>query len=573
MPPVVPSAESLVKNQLRARIQQGIDTLRDRGIVPADLASVDFVVERPKDRSHGDFSTNAALLLAKPARSNPRAVAQALIDALPAGDDIAAVDIAGPGFLNFRLAPAAWQRLLRDILEQGGQYGRNDSGKGHRAGVEYVSANPTGPLHVGHGRAAVIGDCIARVLAANGWDVAREFYYNDAGVQIENLARSVQARALGIAPDAEGWPAEGYRGDYIADVAQAYLRGETVEFEDHRVTAAGDPQDLDAIRQFSVAYLRREQNADLAAYGVGFDVYFLESALYAQNKVEETVRELVAHGHTYEDGGALWLRTTDFGDDKDRVMRKSDGTYTYFVPDVAYHMSKWQRGYERAITELGADHHGSLARVRAGLQALDAGIPPGWPEYVLHQMVTVMRGGEEVKLSKRAGSYLTLRDLVEEAGRDATRWFLLARKPDSQLTFDIDLARSQSLDNPVYYVQLSHARICGLWRQLRERGLAFDAGNGLVQPLDLENNATRNLLTELARYPDVVAAAGEHLEPHLITIYLHDLAQAFQSYYNDHQFLVDDTDLRDARLALAQATRQVLANGLELIGVTAPEAM
>jgi len=573
MPPVVPSAESLVKNQLRARIQQGIDTLRDRGIVPADLASPDFVVERPKDRSHGDFSTNAALLLAKPARTSPRAVAQALIDALPAGDDIAAVDIAGPGFLNFRLAPAAWQHLLRDILQQGDRYGRNASGKGHRAGVEYVSANPTGPLHVGHGRAAVIGDCIARVLAANGWDVAREFYYNDAGVQIENLARSVQARALGIAPDAEGWPAEGYRGDYIADVAQAYLRGETVEFEDHRVTAAGDPQDLGAIRQFSVAYLRREQNADLAAYGVGFDVYFLESALYAQNKVEETVRELVAHGHTYEEGGALWLRTTDFGDDKDRVMRKSDGTYTYFVPDVAYHMSKWQRGYERAITELGADHHGSLARVRAGLQALDAGIPQGWPEYVLHQMVTVMRGGEEVKLSKRAGSYLTLRDLVEEAGRDATRWFLLARKPDSQLTFDIDLARSQSLDNPVYYVQLSHARICGLWRQLRERGLAFDAGNGLAQALDLENGATRNLLTELARYPDVVSAAGEHLEPHLITIYLHDLAQAFQSYYNDHQFLVDDSNLRDARLALAQATRQVLANGLELIGVTAPEAM
>jgi arginyl-tRNA synthetase len=573
MPAVVLSAESLVKTQLRARIQQGIDTLRDRGIVPGDVALPDFVVERPKDRSHGDFSTNAALLLAKPARTSPRNVAQALVDAIPTGDDIAAIDIAGPGFLNFRLAAGAWQEQLRAIHRQAGRYGRNDSGRGHRAGVEYVSANPTGPLHVGHGRAAVIGDCIARVLAANGWDVTREFYYNDAGVQIDNLARSVQARALGIAPDAEGWPAEGYRGDYIADVAQAYLRGETVEFEDHSVTAAADPQDLDAVRQFSVAYLRREQNADLAAYGVGFDVYFLESALYAQNKVEETVRELVAHGHTYEEGGALWLRTTDFGDDKDRVMRKSDGTYTYFVPDVAYHMSKWQRGYERAITELGADHHGSLARVRAGLQALDAGIPQGWPEYVLHQMVTVMRGGEEVKLSKRAGSYLTLRDLVEEAGRDATRWFLLARKPDSQLVFDIDLARSQSLDNPVYYVQLSHARICGLWRQLRERGLAFDADNGLAQALDLENNATRNLLTELARYPDVVAAAGEHLEPHLITIYLHELAQAFQSYYNDHQFLVDDPDLRDARLALAHATRQVLANGLDLIGVSAPEAM
>jgi arginyl-tRNA synthetase len=424
----------------------------------------------------------------------------------------------------------------------------------------------------------VIGDCIARVLAANGWDVVREFYYNDAGVQIDNLAKSVQARALGKTPDDADWPADGYRGDYIADVANAYLRGDTVEFEDsdskqHAVVGGKDPGDLDAIRHFAVAYLRREQNADLAAYGVSFDVYFLESSLYADDKVEETVRELVKHGHTYQEGGALWLRTTDFGDDKDRVMRKSDGTYTYFVPDVAYHLSKWQRGYERAITELGADHHGSLARVHAGLQALDAGIPQGWPEYVLHQMVTVMRGGEEVKLSKRAGSYLTLRDLVEEAGRDATRWFLLARKPDSQLTFDIDLARSQSLDNPVYYVQLSHARICGLWRQLKERGLGFDAGNGLAQPLDLDSAATRDLLTELSRWPEVVAAAGEHLEPHLVTIYLHELAQAFQSYYNDHQFLVDDADVRDARLALAQATKQVLANGLELIGVSAPEAM
>ena len=572
------AAQTPFRAQLAALIEQGIAALRAQGVVPADVATPEFVVERPKDRSHGDFSSNAALLLAKPAKSNPRAIAQALIAALPPSADIAAVEIAGPGFLNFRLAPAAWQRQLRAIHAQGAQFGRNTSGHGHRAGVEYVSANPTGPLHGGHGRNAVIGDCIARVLVANGWDVVREFYYNDAGAQIDNLAKSVQARALGRTPDDAGWPEDGYRGDYIVDVAQAYLRGDTVAFEDHSVTGAKDPQDLDAIRRFAVAYLRREQNADLAAYGVGFDVYFLESSLYADHKVEETVRELVAHGHTYEDGGALWLRTTDFGDDKDRVMRKSDGTFTYFVPDVAYHRSKWLRGYERAITVLGADHHGSLARVKAGLQALDCGIPAGYPDYMLYQMVTVMRGGEEVKLSKRAGSYLTLRDLVEEAGRDATRWFLLARKGDSQLTFDIDLARSQSLDNPVYYVQLSHARICGLWRQLRERGLGFDADNGLAQPLDLDGDspgsrATRHLLTELSRYPDVVASAGEHLEPHLLTAYLHELAQAFQSYYNDHQFLVDDTDLRDGRLALAQATRQVLANGLDLIGVSAPESM
>ncbi len=338
------------------------------------------------------------------------------------------------------------------------------------------------------------------------------------------------------------------------------------------MTGAKDPADLDAIRRFAVAWLRREQNDDLGAFGVAFDVYFLESSLYADGKVEETVRELIKHGHTYEEGGALWLRSTDFGDDKDRVMRKSDGSYTYFVPDVAYHLSKWQRGYERAITELGADHHGSLARVRAGLQALDAGIPQGWPEYVLHQMVTVMRGGEEVKLSKRAGSYLTLRDLIDEAGRDATRWFLVARKPDSQLTFDIDLARSQSLDNPVYYVQVSHARMCGLMRQLAERGLTYDATLGLSRPLE-DDEATAELVATLLRYPDVVETAGRDLEPHQVAAYLLELAQSFQSYYNDHQFLVDDAGLRSARLVLAQAARQTLANGLSLLGVNAPEVM
>lgn len=562
-----------MKSQLRALIEQGLDALRARGDLPGDLVTPEFIVERPKDRSHGDFSTNVAMLLAKPARSNPRALAQALTAALPQTGLVASVDIAGPGFINFRLAPTAWQAQLRAVHELGESYGHNSSGAGRRAGVEYVSANPTGPLHVGHGRAAAIGDCIARVLEANGWDVAREFYYNDAGVQIENLARSTQARAHGHAPGDADWPADAYNGDYIADVAAAYLRGDSVEVDGHTVTGAGDADDLDAIRRFAVAWLRREQNADLAAFGVAFDVYFLESSLYADGKVEETVRELVAHGHTYEEGGALWLRTTGFGDDKDRVMRKSDGTYTYFVPDVAYHLSKWQRGYERAITELGADHHGSLARVRAGLQALDAGIPQGWPEYVLHQMVTVMRGGEEVKLSKRAGSYVTLRDLIDEVGRDATRWFLVARRPDSQLVFDIDFARSQSLDNPVYYVQLSHARICGLLRQLEERGLAFDAASGLERLPDLDSGATRDLLTDLSRFPEVVEAAGQSLEPHLVAAYLVELAQAFQSYYNDHQFLVDDAGLRDSRLALALATRQVLANGLALLGVAAPQRM
>ena len=562
-----------MKTQLRALIEQGLSALRSAGILPADLASPEFVIERPKERAHGDFSTNAAMLLAKAARSNPRALAQQLLDALPASDAIARVEIAGPGFINFHLTPAAWQQQVRDIHAAGPAFGRNDSGGGKTVGVEYVSANPTGPLHVGHGRAGVIGDCIARVMAANGWDVKREFYYNDAGVQINNLAISTQARTKGLKPGDADWPADAYNGDYIGDVAASYLRGDSVEVDGQVVRGKDDADDLDAIRKFAVAYLRREQNADLAAFGVSFDTYYLESSLYADGKVEETVRELIAHGHTYEEGGALWLRTTTFGDDKDRVMRKSDGTYTYFVPDVAYHLSKWQRGYQRAVTELGADHHGSLARVRAGLQALDCGIPAGYPDYVLHQMVTVMRGGEEVKLSKRAGSYLTLRDLIDEAGRDATRWFLVARKPDSQLTFDIDLARSQSNDNPVYYVQYAHARICSLLRQAGEKGYGFDAAHGQASLSVLEDAPAQDLMRELSRFPEVVEAAGATLEPHLVAQYLRELANAFHGWYHASPVLVEDVALRNARLALALATRQVLANGLDLLGVSAPESM
>ena len=561
-----------MKDSLQAQILEAIAALRADGTLPPGDAPA-FVVERTRSREHGDFATNAALLLAKPAGKKPRDLASALVAALPARAEVAKVEIAGPGFINFFLSPAAYAREVRSVLELGTAYGRGDAGAGRTAGVEFVSANPTGPLHVGHGRAAAIGDCIARVLAANGWNVAREFYYNDAGAQIDNLAISVQARALGKGPDDAGWPEDGYRGDYIKDVAQAFLAAASVEVDGHTVTANADAQDLDAIRRFAVASLRREQNADLAAFGVGFDVYFLESSLYSGGQVEDTVRELIAHGHTYEEGGALWLRTTDFGDDKDRVMRKSDGSYTYFVPDVAYHRSKWNRGYQRAITELGSDHHGSLARVKAGLQALDCGIPEGWPEYVLHQMVTVMRGGEEVKLSKRAGSYVTLRDLIDEVGRDATRWFLIARKADSQLVFDIDLARAQTNDNPVYYVQYAHARIASVMRQLGERGLEWNRANGIARLDRLDSEAEQLAMVELSRYREVVEAAGANLEAHLVATYLRELAAAFHGWYNTSQFIVDDADLRDARLTLANALRQVLANGLDLLGVDAPESM
>ena len=562
-----------MKALLRTLLDQALATLQRDARLPALNALPNYTLERSKTRAHGDFASNLALLLAKPARSNPRQLAEALLAALPAHPLLARAEVAGPGFINLFLTPAAYHDEIRRALAEGARYGHNAEGAGRRVGVEFVSANPTGPLHVGHGRAAALGDCIARLLEASGWAVTREFYYNDAGSQIDNLARSVQARALGRGPEHPEWPADGYRGEYIVEVAQSYLAGASVESDGRTVTAARDVQDLEAIRRFAVAWLRREQTLDLAAFGVRFDVYFLESSLYTEGKVEETVRALVAHGHTYEEGGALWLKSTDFGDDKDRVMRKSDGSYTYFVPDVAYHLSKWQRGYARAITELGADHHGSLARVRAGLQALQAGIPQGYPEYVLHQMVTVLRGGEEAKLSKRAGSYVTLRDLIDEVGRDATRWFLAARKADSQLTFDIDLARAQSNDNPVFYVQYAHARIASVLRQAGERGMAHDAARGSAALARLDSVHAQALLWELSRYPEVVDAAARDLEPHPVAQYLGELAYAFHTWYNSEPFLVADADLRDARLLLARAAQQVLANGLGLLGVSAPEQM
>jgi arginyl-tRNA synthetase len=562
-----------VKDALHELVFKAIQTLQSDGTLPEGVEPPNFVIERTRSREYGDFATNAAMLMAKPARAKPRDLAEKLVAALPANQLLDKVEIAGPGFINFFLAQDAYHAEVRRILAGGDAYGRSKSGEGKTAGVEFVSANPTGPLHVGHGRNAVIGDCLSRLFEATGWNVKREFYYNDAGVQIQNLAISVQARARGIAPGDTGWPEDGYRGDYIADVAKAYLAGESVTADGHTVTGAKNPDDLESIRRFAVAALRHEQDLDLKAFGIDFNVYFLESSLYTDGKVEETVRELLAHGHTYEEGGALWLRTTDFGDDKDRVMRKSDGTYTYFVPDVAYHLSKWQRGYENAITVLGSDHHGTLARVKAGLQALDAGIPKDWPHYVLYQMITVMRGGEEVKISKRAGSYLTLRDLIEEAGRDATRYFLISRKVDSQLVFDIDLARSQSNDNPVYYIQYAHARVCSVLRQAAEKGFAVDLVNGQTHLSRLDNEHEQILLTELSKYPEMVENAAANLEPQLLATWLRELANAFHTYYNSHQFLVEDKDVRDARLALVIATRQVLKNGLDLLGLSAPESM
>ncbi|NOT65706.1 MAG: arginine--tRNA ligase [Methylotenera sp.] len=528
-----------------------------------------IVLERPKSAEHGDFATNLALVLAKPLKQNPRAIATQLIAALPASDYIAKTEIAGAGFINFFLNAQSQQVVVRDILKAGNQYGRNNLGGRQKVQVEFVSANPTGPLHVGHGRGAAVGDCLARLLDANGWDVTREFYYNDAGAQIDNLTISVLARCKGISVEHESFPENGYRGEYINDIAAAYLTKHTVIADDIEVTASGDIDNLESIRAFSVAYLRHEQDLDLKAFQIKFDVFSLESALYTTGKVEQTVQALVKSGHTYEENEALWLKTTDFGDDKDRVMRKTDGGYTYFVPDVAYHLDKWNRGFVRVINEQGADHHSTITRVRAGLQALDVAIPAGWPDYVLHQMVTVMRGGEEVKLSKRAGSYVTLRDLIEEVGCDATRYFLAARRSDSQLIFDIDLARAQTNDNPVYYIQYAHARICSVLSQWA--GDKTSLQNTDLSPLT--NAHETALMQRLSSYPEVVENAATELAPHTIANYLKELASDLHSYYNEYKFLIDDEAVKIARLSLISATQQVLQNGLDLLGVSAPSKM
>jgi arginyl-tRNA synthetase len=537
------------------------------------LAVPAIQIDNTKDKAHGDLASNIALALAKAAQQPPRQLAEAIVKALPASPRVNKVEIAGPGFINFFLSGAAQTAVVLDILEKGTAFGRSEVGAKRKVQVEFVSANPTGPLHVGHGRGAAVGDCLCRLLEATGWDVTREFYYNDAGAQINNLALSVQARCKGIGPTDLDWPADGYRGDYIRDVSSSYMACETVKADDQNVTGAGDAEDLDAIRRFAVAYLRREQDLDLRAFGVHFDVYSLESSLYSEGKVEDIVQRLLASGYTYEDGGALWLKTTAFGDDKDRVMRKQDGSYTYFLPDVAYHVAKWQRGFERVINEQGADHHSTITRVRAGLQAVNVGIPKGWPDYVLHQMVTVMRGGEEVKISKRAGSYVTLRDLIDEVGCDATRYFLAARRADSQLTFDIDLARAQTNDNPVYYIQYAHARVCSVLKQAQEKNLAWNEASGRANLDKLDGEHEIALLNLLARYAETVATAAKNLEPHLIAQYLRDLAAALHGWYHAQQFIVDDAAVRDARLTLAVATRQVLRNGLDLLGVSSPQEM
>ena len=554
-----------VKQELLGGLAAELDRLS-----PGAVAKAAF--ESPKVAAHGDFACTAAMQLAKPLKQNPRQLAEALRTALLATPAYAqwveAIEIAGPGFLNIRLKPEAKQQVVREVLGAREHFGAQEP-KGQKLMVEFVSANPTGPLHVGHGRQAALGDALCNLYATQGWDVTREFYYNDAGVQIETLAKSTQLRAKGFKPGDAEWPEAAYNGDYIQDIANDFLAKKTVKSDDREFTASGDVDDIDSIRQFAVAYLRHEQDLDLKAFEVRFDNYYLESSLYTSGKVADAVRRLTEAGKTYEQDGALWLKSTDYGDDKDRVMRKSDGTFTYFVPDVAYHISKWERGFRKVVNIQGTDHHGTIARVRAGLQAAGVGIPEGYPDYVLHTMVRVMRGGEEVKISKRAGSYVTLRDLIEWTSKDAVRFFLLSRKPDTEYVFDVDLALAQNNDNPVYYVQYAHARICSVLA-------AWGGDAASLADADLSalaSPAALNLMLQLAKYPDMLTAAAQDFAPHDVTFYLRDLAAAYHSYYDAERILVDDEAVKKARLALVAACAQVLHNGLAVLGVGAPQKM
>jgi arginyl-tRNA synthetase len=561
------------KQELLAALSLAIEQVSP-GALASEVTTAAF--ELPKQASHGDLACTAAMPLAKAQKKNPRDIAQMLLAALNAQPAVTrwvqAMEIAGPGFINLRLNAQAKQAVVSEVLATGERFGQRAPTE-QKVLVEFVSANPTGPLHVGHGRQAALGDSICNLLATQGHEVVREFYYNDAGVQIATLTASVQARLSGFKPGDAGWPENAYNGDYIADIAQEFLEKKTVRADDREFTASGDVNDVEGIRQFAVAYLRHEQDLDLKAFGVRFDHYFLESSLYADGRVDAAVARLNDAGKTYEQDGALWLRSTEYGDDKDRVMRKSDGSYTYFVPDVAYHVRKFERGYQQAINIQGSDHHGTIARVRAGLQATGVGIPSGYPDYVLHKMVTVMRGGAEVKISKRAGSYVTLRDLIEWTSKDAVRFFLISRKADTEFVFDVDLALKQNDENPVFYVQYAHARLSKVLRDwVSEHG-------GQMTQLPMANLALLTapsesaLMLKLAEYPDMLRGAAQGLAPHDVAFYLRELGAAFHSYYAAERFLLDDAALTKARLALLAATRQVLRNGLTLLGVQAPESM
>lgn len=567
--------------------KNAILSLFNDALVSMGVDNAQILLERPKVAAHGDLACNVAMQLARQLKKNPRVIATELIDkiqSLPQSKElIESFEIAGPGFINMRLSQQAKTFAIREVLRLGSDFGKNKDHDGESILIEYVSANPTGPLHLGHARQGALGDVLSNLMRTQGWNVCREFYYNDAGVQIQTLTESVRLRIKELLGEAITFPENGYQGLYIKDIAKDFLDKKTIRTRDgQEITASGDVEDVDSIRAFSVGYLKNEQDSDLNALGVSFDNFYLESSLYSDGLVERAVNALIASGHTYEQDGALWLRTTDFkefGDDKDRVMRKQDGHYTYFVPDVAYHLSKFERGFVKAVDIQGSDHHGTTARVRIGVQVagqqLGLNVPKVFPVYVLHKMLKVIKNGEEVKMSKRSGTYVTLRDLVNWVGKDAARFFLVSRKADSEFVFDIDLALSQSDENPVYYLQYAHARICSVFAQAKEKGFSIPNQEAIAE-MDLSALSDKNaqaLIARISEFPETLSVAAKECAPHTLCFYLKDLAGDFHAFYNAERVLVEDEAVRNARLALLLAARQVLRNGLDLLGVSAPEKM
>lgn len=567
--------------------KNAILSLFNDALVSMGVDNAQILLERPKVAAHGDLACNVAMQLARQLKKNPRVIATELIDkiqSLPQSKElIESFEIAGPGFINMRLSQQAKTFAIREVLRLGSDFGKNKDHAGESILIEYVSANPTGPLHLGHARQGALGDVLSNLMRTQGWNVCREFYYNDAGVQIQTLTESVRLRIKELLGETITFPENGYQGLYIKDIAKDFLDKKTIRTRDgQEITASGNVEDVDSIRAFSVGYLKNEQDSDLNALGVSFDNFYLESSLYSDGLVERAVNALIASGHTYEQDGALWLRTTDFkefGDDKDRVMRKQDGHYTYFVPDVAYHLSKFERGFVKAVDIQGADHHGTTARVRIGVQVagqqLGLNVPKVFPVYVLHKMLKVIKNGEEVKMSKRSGTYVTLRDLVNWVGKDAARFFLVSRKADSEFVFDIDLALSQSDENPVYYLQYAHARICSVFAQAKEKGFSIPTQKTIAE-MDLSALSDKNaqaLIARISEFPETLSVAAKECAPHTLCFYLKDLAGDFHAFYNAERVLVEDEAVRNARLALLLAARQVLRNGLDLLGVSAPEKM
>ncbi len=531
--------------------------------------------EYPKLSLHGDISTNVAMQLARYVKEDSYKIAKDIVNLLRSdykiNELVEEIKIAKPGFINFYIKANSRLEVISVIEDQGNFYGYYPRMQ-KKILIEFVSANPTGPLHIGHARQAVLGDVICRLYDACGWDVTREFYYNDSGNQIKNLVISVQARALGLSIDSPMYPIDGYKGDYISEIANDFLQKKSIQIHNDRyITASGNVHNLDDIREFSVAYLRCEQDLDLKYFGITFDNYYLESSLYTDGLVNSTIQTFIDNGYTYKFDNALWLRTTILGtgDDKDRVIKKSDGTHTYFVPDVAYHKTKWERGFQSAINIQGSDHHGTIARVRAGLQALNENIPKNYPTYVLHRMVKIIQNGKEIKISKRSGGYITMRELIDLVGLDAARYFLIQRRSDTEFVFDIDLALSKHEENPVYYIQYAHARICSM---IKKSGISDEQ----IFKADihfLSSSLELKILRNLSEFPYVVKQSAYNLSPNNIAIWLRNFASNFHTWYTTEHILVNDMNLKLARLRLAKAIRQVLFNGLTLIGISAPEQM